>query len=132
VLAVDGSDASKKVLQFLLRTMKPVPSTGQRGQAPLTVTVVHAMPFLNYPELRESGATLVKACSKKLLEAGYAVEEAPTIGNPADEILKAAETHQADLILTGAKGLGAVSRFLLGSVSTRVAQHAHCSVLVVR
>jgi nucleotide-binding universal stress UspA family protein len=132
VLAVDGSAASKRALQFLLRTMKPMSATGQRGQEPLMVTVVHAMPFLNYPELRESGAALVKACSKKLLDAGYGVEELSTIGNPADEILKAAETHQADLILTGAKGLGAVGRFLLGSVSTRVAQHAHCSVLVVR
>jgi nucleotide-binding universal stress UspA family protein len=34
--------------------------------------------------------------------------------------------------VTGAKGLGAVGRFLLGSVSTRVVQHAACSVLVVR
>jgi nucleotide-binding universal stress UspA family protein len=34
--------------------------------------------------------------------------------------------------VTGAKGLGAIGRFLLGSVSTRVVQHATCSVLVVR
>ncbi|NOS79981.1 MAG: universal stress protein [Nitrospira sp.] len=31
-----------------------------------------------------------------------------------------------------AKGLGAITRFLIGSVSTRVVQHANCSVLVVR
>jgi nucleotide-binding universal stress UspA family protein len=132
VLAVDGSTASKRALQFVLRTMKPVSPTGQGGQTPVTVAVVHAMPFLNYPELREAGSSLVKACSQKLLEAGYRVEQVSKIGNPADEILKAAETHEADLIVTGAKGLGAVGRFLLGSVSTRVVQHAHCSVLVVR
>lgn len=132
VLAVDGSAASKRALQFVLRTMKPMAATGQVAREPVHITVVHAMPFLNYPELREAGSALVKACSKKLLEAGYLVEELSTIGNPADEILKASETHQADLIVTGAKGLGAVGRFLLGSVSTRVAQHAHCSVLVVR
>ncbi|MGH7146721.1 MAG: universal stress protein [Nitrospiraceae bacterium] len=28
--------------------------------------------------------------------------------------------------------MGAIARFLLGSVSTRVVQHASCSVLVVR
>lgn len=132
VLAVDGSAASKRALQFLLRSMTPMPATGGRAQEPVTVTVVHAMPFLNYPELREAGAALVKACSEKLLEAGYGVEQVSTIGNPADEILKAAETLEANLIVTGAKGLGAVGRFLLGSVSTRVVQHAHCSVLVVR
>jgi nucleotide-binding universal stress UspA family protein len=43
-----------------------------------------------------------------------------------------ASKHQADLIVMGAKGLGAVDRFLLGSVSMRVVQHANCSVLIVR
>ena len=132
VLAVDGSTASKRALHFVLRTMNPIPQAGRGGRTPVTITVVHAMPFLNYPELREAGSGLVKACSEKLLEAGYRVEQLPTIGNPADEILKAAETHEVDLIITGAKGLGAVGRFLLGSVSTRVVQHAPCSVLVVR
>jgi nucleotide-binding universal stress UspA family protein len=130
VLAIDGSAASKRAVQFLLKTMSPA----QRAQVeePITVTVTHAMPFLNYPELREAGKGMVDECSARLLRAGYRVEPLATIGNPADEVLKAAETHEADLIVTGAKGLGAVGRFLLGSVSTRVVQHAHCSVLVVR
>jgi nucleotide-binding universal stress UspA family protein len=46
--------------------------------------------------------------------------------------MKAASREQADLIVMGAKGLGAIARFLLGSVSTRVVQHAKGSVLVVR
>src|SRR5690242_13404815 len=127
VLAVDGSTVSKRAVQFLLKTMTPGPRT-----EPMTVMVTHAMPFLNYPELREAGKGIVEDCSAKLLRAGYRVEQVPTIGNPADEVLKTAEGHEADLIVTGAKGLGAVSRFLLGSVSTRVVQHAQCSVLVVR
>ena len=129
VLAVDGSAASKRAVQFLLRVMKP---TGDApAQEPL-VTVTHAMPFLNYPELRQAGNAMVEESAAKLLRAGYHVEQVPTIGNPADEILKIAESHEADLIVTGAKGLSAVGRFLLGSVSTRVVQHASCSVLVVR
>ena len=130
VLGIDGSAASKRAVQFLVKTMSP--QQRARAQEPITVTVTHAMPFLNYPELREAGKGLVEECAAKLLRAGYQVEEASTIGNPADEVLKAAETHKADLIVTGAKGLGAIGRFLLGSVSTRVVQHAHCSVLVVR
>jgi len=43
-----------------------------------------------------------------------------------------AKKHQADLIICGAKGLGAVGRLLMGSVSTKLAQHSPCSVLVVR
>jgi nucleotide-binding universal stress UspA family protein len=54
------------------------------------------------------------------------------LGKPAEEIMKAASKHRADLIVMGAKGLGAIARFLLGSVSTRVVQYSSCSVLVVR
>jgi nucleotide-binding universal stress UspA family protein len=126
VLAVDGSTSSKRAVQFLLKTMS------SRGPGPVTVTVTHAMPFLNYPELREAGKAIVEDYSVKLLRAGYQTEQVATIGNPADEILKVADQHEADLIVTGAKGLSAVGRFLLGSVSARVVQHAHCSVLVVR
>jgi nucleotide-binding universal stress UspA family protein len=46
-------------------------------------------------------------------------------------MMVAAKQH-ADLIVMGAQGLGAMGRFLLGSVSTRVVQHATCAVLVVR
>ncbi|MDZ4734522.1 MAG: universal stress protein [Nitrospirota bacterium] len=46
--------------------------------------------------------------------------------------MNVAAKHQADLIVMGAKGLGAIDRFLLGSVSTRVVEQANCSVLVVR
>ena len=126
VLAVDGSEESKRAVQFVLRMMTPA-----TGQGP-TIVVTHSMPFLNYPELRLAGKAIVDECSAKLVRAGYRVEQMPTIGNPANEILKVAETHEADLIVTGAKGLGAIGRFLLGSVSTRIVQHASCSVLVVR
>jgi nucleotide-binding universal stress UspA family protein len=46
--------------------------------------------------------------------------------------MKVATKHHTDLIVMGAKGLGAIARFLLGSISTRVVQHSSCSVLVVR
>ncbi|MEK6694080.1 MAG: universal stress protein, partial [Nitrospirota bacterium] len=54
------------------------------------------------------------------------------LGNPAQEIIKAASLQKADLIVMGAKGLGAIARFLLGSVSTKLARHCPCSILVVR
>ena len=46
--------------------------------------------------------------------------------------MKVAAKQHADLIIMGAQGLGAMFRFLLGSVSTRVVQHAPCHWLVVR
>ncbi|HLZ35473.1 MAG TPA: universal stress protein [Nitrospira sp.] len=130
VLAIDGSAPSKKAVQFLLRSMRPWEDVPD--QEPVTVTVVHVMPFLKYPELREAGKAMVEQCANQLARVGYIVEQTPKLGNPADEILNVAQKRKADLIVTGAKGLGAVGRFLLGSVSTRVVQHANCSVLVTR
>jgi nucleotide-binding universal stress UspA family protein len=53
-------------------------------------------------------------------------------GNPADVIVQEAEESKADLVVVGARGLGAVKRIALGSVSTNVVHHAPCDVLVVR
>jgi nucleotide-binding universal stress UspA family protein len=53
-------------------------------------------------------------------------------GSPKDEILKAAKSWGANLIVIGSHGRTGLSRFLLGSVSKEVATHAKCSVEVVR
>jgi nucleotide-binding universal stress UspA family protein len=53
-------------------------------------------------------------------------------GRPADQIVKHAKDMDADLIVIGQKGVGAVEGVLLGSVSDRVADDAHCPVLVVK
>ncbi|MBI3357734.1 MAG: universal stress protein, partial [Nitrospirae bacterium] len=47
-------------------------------------------------------------------------------------IMKVVSREQPDLIVTGAKGRGAVARFLQGSVSIKIVQRSDCSVLVVR
>lgn len=130
VLAIDGSSASDKAVKFLMRYINPTPDGPDRE--PLLVTVVHAVPYLKYPEVKEAGKGLVQRYGERLAKAGYQVREALRLGKPADEILTVASKDKADLIVTGAKGLAAISRVLLGSVSTRVVQHAKCGVLVVR
>ena len=130
LLAIDGSPASDKAVTFLLRELDPQPNGPD--QEPVRITVVHVMPLLKYPEVREAGQAVVQRYVNKADKAGFDVQEAVRIGKPADEILTAAKHHKADLLVTGAKGLGAIRRVLLGSVSTRVVQHASCSVLVVR
>jgi nucleotide-binding universal stress UspA family protein len=52
-------------------------------------------------------------------------------GEPAAELLEAAETFGADLIVVGSVGLTGGARFLLGSVASSVLHHAPCDVLVV-
>lgn len=52
------------------------------------------------------------------------------IGNPAAQLLAAAD--DIDLVVLGSRGRGGFASLLLGSVSQRVATHAHCPVVVVR
>ncbi|MEJ2322127.1 MAG: universal stress protein, partial [Gammaproteobacteria bacterium] len=47
-------------------------------------------------------------------------------------ILDASDELDIDMIVIGDKGTGAIRKFLLGSVTRRIAHHAPCSVLVVR
>lgn len=49
----------------------------------------------------------------------------------AEALIEVAEDTGADLIVVGSRGLNAAERFLLGSVSQKVAQHAPCTVMVV-
>jgi nucleotide-binding universal stress UspA family protein len=64
------------------------------------------------------------------LKAGK-VASSIRFGTVYDEVIAAAETVGADLIVTGSHKPN-VSDYLLGSNASRVVRHAACSVLVVR
>jgi len=53
-------------------------------------------------------------------------------GEPDKEIIRLSEEIDATMIVMGSRGLGAVRRALMGSVSDSVVKHAHCPVLVMR
>lgn len=72
------------------------------------------------------------AAMARLREHGVEGTALKAVGHPADAICRVAEEEGVDLIVLGSRGLHGVERFLMGSVSTRVAQHAHCSVLIAR
>eukprot|EP00011_Vannellida_sp_DIVA3-517-6-12_P014598 CAMPEP_0114612880 /NCGR_PEP_ID=MMETSP0168-20121206/4845_1 /TAXON_ID=95228 ORGANISM="Vannella sp., Strain DIVA3 517/6/12" /NCGR_SAMPLE_ID=MMETSP0168 /ASSEMBLY_ACC=CAM_ASM_000044 /LENGTH=139 /DNA_ID=CAMNT_0001823869 /DNA_START=30 /DNA_END=449 /DNA_ORIENTATION=- len=77
-----------------------------------------------------------KIVEKTIVEAGEAgiknVTGKVTLGQPRDEILHLAESENVDVIAMGARGLGAVKRLLLGSVSDHVMKNAHCNVLIAK
>ena len=135
ILATDGSDAAATALEFVLTRFQPNRSTGKGGRVPMHVSVIHVMapsPWLKSQELKEANLKLIDQSVRKLIKAGFTAEPLYQLGNPAEEIMMVAAKQHADLIVMGAQGLGAMGRFLLGSVSTRVVQHATCAVLVVR
>ncbi len=53
-------------------------------------------------------------------------------GNVAEQILKEVESWPADFLLVGSHSRKGLNLFVMGSVSTALVNHAHCSVMVVR
>ena len=87
----------------------------------------------NEPEAEETRLQLLLgALTKRLVTKGLKVRTTIDRGHPAEILLNHARRWGADCIVVGARGLGGVRRFLIGSVSQHVAAHAECSVEVVR
>ncbi|MGH9791859.1 MAG: universal stress protein [Candidatus Acidiferrales bacterium] len=72
------------------------------------------------------------AAAEKLRGTGATVTCRVDAGDAKRILLEEAERWGADCIFVGARGLRGIERFLLGSVSTAVANHARCSVEVAR
>lgn len=51
---------------------------------------------------------------------------------PGEQIIKESTDYNATMVVLGTRGLGAVRRTILGSVSDYVVHHAHCPVIVCR
>lgn len=79
-----------------------------------------------HPEAGPIVTRTVKAVDERLAATGRALQ-----GVPGPVIVDACEEAGADLLVAGSRGYGPVLRVLLGSVSTHLAHHAPCPVLVV-
>lgn len=72
------------------------------------------------------------AMAQRLEEAGMPSRPLVRSGDAAEQILAAASETEADLIVTGSRGLGGLERLILGSVARNVLLHARASVLIAR
>ena len=59
------------------------------------------------------------------------VEKAFAVGDPAEEILKASESGQYDLIVMNTHGMGITKRVLIGSVTNKVVHRAEIPVMTI-
>jgi nucleotide-binding universal stress UspA family protein len=75
---------------------------------------------------------VVEGAADKLGSAGLKVSIVVKEREPKALLCSEAEDLMADCIFVGARGMGRLERFLIGSVSSGVAARAHCSVEVVR
>lgn len=139
VVAVDGSPASDDAVTWAAAESR------RRGDAP--VTLVHVITpavaswpvealVMNMPEWYEEDALKVLAHSRKLLETALGERySAVTIHTEVlrDNAVAALSdcSQAAQLVVLGSRGLGAVGRLLLGSISTGLIHHAHCPVAVI-
>jgi nucleotide-binding universal stress UspA family protein len=84
-------------------------------------------------ELERRGRARLDELVGRLEASGGAVEGAHLrVGSPGAEIVAQAEELGAGLVVLGSRGLGAMRRALMGSVSDSVVRHAPCPTLVVR
>jgi nucleotide-binding universal stress UspA family protein len=122
LVAYDGSPASE-------RAVRAAVDFAREGAQVIGVTV-----------RAPTDDTAAEAPSTKLVEIiaahtgafGVRLSTELRTGHPAQEILAAARSHQADLIVLGHSGRsGAWGRFL-GTTAEKVSRHAECSVLIVR
>jgi nucleotide-binding universal stress UspA family protein len=133
LLAVDGSEYSHRAIEY-------AKSLTERYEANLWLVHVfsHTSDLLGYQDFeklyakRKSAGQAVLDRAKKLLgSTTFKVHEELMEGSEAEAILKVAENHQADLIIMGTRGFGAVKGMLVGSVSRKVIHLSTCPVMVV-
>lgn len=128
VLAYDGSEGSQAALDSMLARKWPA---GSKVKVVIVHDSAHVRSTLDIKDerLTETGESV----AAKVRAAGLDVDLVIREGNPKHAIVEEAESWGADCIFTGATGYtGPLAKFVIGSVSSAVAQRAHCSVELVR
>lgn len=74
----------------------------------------------------------LQAAAARLERPGLSVTQVVLVGHPSEEILGEAAKFEAELIVVGSRGHGALANALLGSVAAALVDHAPCPVLVAR
>jgi nucleotide-binding universal stress UspA family protein len=141
LVGTDGSSAAAAAVQ------RAVQLAGAFGSRLLIVSAYAPGPTIVGPAAADGPATesrwavtardetleLLCDAERCAREQGIAeVETFARVGDGADAILDIAEEQGCELIVVGHTGLTGATRFLLGSVPSKVSQYAPCSVLIVR
>lgn len=139
LVAIDGSEQSFKGVDLALELAQ------KTGSEVLLLEVVPLIPVYGSGErklrheIEERDEDMASEAKTNLAQAGkiFEAQNIPyraeyVFGDPAEEICKMAEKENISMIIIGTHGRTGLGRFLMGSVSSKVVIHAHCSVLVTR
>ncbi|HSM67899.1 MAG TPA: universal stress protein [Ilumatobacteraceae bacterium] len=137
VVGTDGSSTAEKAVAHAAQL------AALSGARLHIATVAPRIPVLVAPDMvvasaewneaSDQSTQLALAGAAQIAEnAGAAATTHALGGEPADALLSLCDDVDADLLVVGNRGMQGARRFLLGSVSSRCAHHADCSVLIVQ
>ena len=137
VLAADGSSYTKKALAFLV-THEEIAGGGghivvvnvQPAVPPRVKSMVGAAAVNDYHA--DEAAKVLRPIEKFLQRHDLSYTTRWAVGNPGQEIVKAAKKEKANLIVMGTHGHGILGRALLGSVAQNVLTECEIPVLLVK
>jgi nucleotide-binding universal stress UspA family protein len=135
LLPVDGSDQSKRAIDFFLTHIKrtgPVeavllnvhPASETRALAMHRDTIL--------ADLRRSAEEVLAEPRRRLDAGGIPYKERLELGDIAQTIVKVAREEGCAHIIMGTRGQGAIVGLLLGSVATNVLQLTDVPVTLVK
>ncbi len=139
LVAFDGSDSSKRALQYVIDFARDHGATLQ----------VHLLNVQSEPTMYGEYVTgaMIEQMQQSLLAAAvktleWAVDQLrPTdirytthtaLGNVAEQVALHVQQHNCDTVVMGTRGLGTFTGMLMGSVATRVVHEVSVPVLLVK
>ncbi len=138
LLAADGSRHAAYAENFLSQ----FPGASEMNVTAVSVCVtadLHSMGF-DFPieihevvaNCRQQSTSVLDALTQRVSKWASSVDTKILDGHPAKELLHEIDQNHPDVCVVGSHGWTLTERFLLGSVSDRVAKHAGCPVMIVR
>lgn len=85
-----------------------------------------------YNAMTEEAKRHMARVKEDLTKSGLEVMTEVKFGSPAETIIDVAQNEKVDMIVVGSHGRHGAKKFLLGSVSSKVVDHAPCEVLIVK
>jgi len=137
LVGYDGSENAKRALE------KAIALTAKEKESQLRIVVVADTKGHDIVLPDSTGTTrsnMLQAAKNLLADATYLAKQ-EGIGDvygsveedqPADMILTLASEYKVGLIVVGRRGVRGLQKFLMGSVSSAVMDHAKCDVMVIR
>lgn len=137
LLAADGSEGALAAARHVVRLGKECSAVAvcvTYVQEPILNIELMLMPTEDVLDrwTKKSGRVATARACALLDDARVPHRVEITSGEPAPTIIELATSRGLDLIVMGARGLGAVKGLLLGSVSMKVAQLSPIPVTIVK